>query len=65
MMKKTTMKFGHLDFLSLPWRLCRKLGVEMCILGRRKSFCSVGGDLQNPEQLLWLVLGIQNSHKIV
>lgn len=64
-MKKTIMKIGHLDFLSLPWRLCKKLGVEKCILGRRKSFCNGRGDLQNPEQLLWLMLGIQNSHKIV
>lgn len=57
MIKKTTMKIGHLDFLSLLWRLCRKLGVE--------KLCSVGGDLQNSGQLLWLVLGIQDSHKIV
>lgn len=42
MMKKTTKKIGHLDFLSLPWRLCRKLGVEKSILGRGKSFEVLG-----------------------
>lgn len=57
MIKKTTMKIGNLDFLSLPWGLCRKLGAE--------KLCRVGGDLQNSEQLLWLVLGTQDSHKIV
>lgn len=48
-MKKATMKIGHLDFLSFPWRLCKKLRAEKCILGRGKSFCRGGGDLQNPE----------------
>lgn len=57
MIKKTTMKIGNLDFLSLPWRLCRKRGGE--------KLCRFGGDLQNSEQLLWLVLGTQDSHKIV
>lgn len=37
-MKKATMKMDHLDFLSLPWRLCRNLQVEKSTSGKRENF---------------------------
>jgi len=42
MMKKARMEMDHLDFLSLPWRLCRNLESEKSILGTEKSFVVLG-----------------------
>jgi len=43
----------------------QKSGIGEEYLGHRKELCGVGEDLQNSGQLLWLVLGTQDSHKIV